>query len=305
YVVSLGQRGSFTGEGAGVALVAADGSIVAATPGFSPSPDLLHTAREAMTEPLAMVEGAESAILFAAPVAPIQAMSSGAEPVGHFVGLRTLDAPFWTSFTALGGADMMVALINGQGEAAVRLGPPDGVDGEMASGLGVAAAVPGDLHRASGPKGEASLLLARAVTGTSLSAVAHVTEANALAGVGERLRSLLLSLMLGLLAAIAAMFALSRHVAGTQAAEAARAAKRHAEEITEREHILRSVADTHPGGLALVGSDDRIVFANNRFASGAGIAPEKTVGRLMNEVLPPSVIEGATAALMRCRAEGQ
>lgn len=327
YVASLGQRGLFRPAGAastdgnlsaGVALFGADGALIASTQGFAPSRESVAAlwsvaASQGRAIGSAVVDG-KAVATFVVPIMPLQAITPNAPPVGFLVGSSILGNEFWAAFEATGAADMQTVLLDRHGDEVSRLGPPMdkgkgvgslAVNARENAGLLQAAAAPDALLLAAGPDGANALLYGKAVAGTPWVIVTHIPESVALSGVNERLQSLLVSLLFGLLALIAAVFALWRHGAATHAAEAASVAEAHSAALARRERMLQTVADTHPGSLVLLDPDNRIIFANARFAGDAGSDPASLVGRALSDTLPAHIARIAAETLGRCQAEGR
>ncbi len=326
YVASLGLRAPFGPAGAspanqsarsgGVALFAADGSLVASSPGYSPS-------FEAIKARLAEVKAAGGALpvfgdggaamAFVAPVPAMQAQSPDATPVGYFVAASPLGEEFFRVLEARSGFDVGVTLLDRRAEGTFRLDGRNGgeaarllrQDAKGDAGLLEAAGAPGTLQAGPGPDGRMALLVASPVAGSSLVAVSHVDGELALGGVTERLRTLLVSLLFCLLAVIAGVFALWRHGVSVNAVEAAVVARAHAAALQRRERMLQMVADTYPGGLVLADRDKRIVFANARFAGEAGAEPALLAGRPLGAALPAEMADAALRAAEQSDRQGR
>ncbi|MGV8998268.1 MAG: hypothetical protein ACOH12_15120 [Parvibaculaceae bacterium] len=119
----------------------------------------------------------------------------------------------------------------------------------------------------------------------------------------ERLRALLLTLLFGLLAVIAGVLALWRHGVSINALKTAAVTKAYAEEIIQRERVLQMVADTYPGELALVDRQNRIAFANARFAGGAGSEASALVGHDFAHSMPGFISAEALQLIERGRRD--
>lgn len=264
YIQSFERRGisgsplppGATGSGVmDVALFAADGSLVATTPGYATAaekPDFAQVAGSVGKIDGLLWKGRAAASIVV-PVMPVQSTVPDPAPVGFVVGFRPLDDAIWTAFGNMGGPDIAVLLLSRTSRGVLPLGPSAAsLTAEQHDAAGIETRLPenwmpGALGRAETEEGRPVLFSGRAVEGSSWMTVATVSEARALSGVEGQLRNLLVNLLLGLLAAIAAVFALWRHGAALHAAEAARLAREHARTLAvdqrKKLHLYRHLAD--------------------------------------------------------------
>jgi uncharacterized membrane protein HdeD (DUF308 family) len=228
YIASLSNRGPFAPSartgGDGLAVVDARGNIVAATRGYRPAPSLVAAAianlKKGNTGPLLSPQSGRAPSVFAASVQPLQAPPS-ASAIGYVIGERSFDKSFWTSdgsaLMAERGHESLVVLRGN--DQPLLLGASVAGVAHIAGELDAARA-PLHLLRAPDLKGEDSLHLAVPVPQTPWMLVETVPVKTALAGVDQRVRDLLIMLLLVLLAIIAGVFALWRNAVARQQAQA-------------------------------------------------------------------------------------
>jgi hypothetical protein len=257
YVISLGSRGPFaTSPGAarsdtGLAVLDAHRHVVAATPGYRPSPQtiaaLIAKMRDGSAGPLSSSATASAANAFLTAVRPIQA-SLSAPPVGYIIGARKLDRSFWESdgsvLAADHGHESLIAI--GSGEAVRLVGSSfQGNAAHAGTGEILAAKAPLHLQRARDMKGRDALHLGVPVAGADWVLVESVPASSALAGVDARIRNLLTILLLSLLAIILGILALWRHMAGIQQAAAREASMKLYRGVAEV--LLQAIDQRDPG----------------------------------------------------------
>lgn len=267
YITSLSGRGAFAASGdrsavakngaaesvTGLAVLDARRQIVASTAGYKPVPRLVAELIAAMKNGNAGPQvsqsdrAARSAFLIA--VMPLQAQGP-VLPIGYVIGERTFDAAFWAS-------DGSALAIDGGHESLIALGGNAVLLGSSASISASASPLSGEFRAARAPlllqsaldfSGDKALHLGIAVKGAPWVLVESVPAKNALAGVDERIRNLVLILLLSLAAIIAAILALWRHNAGMRLAEARQASVKLYRGVTEL--LLLAIDQRDPSAAA-------------------------------------------------------
>ncbi|HEY5337496.1 MAG TPA: HD domain-containing phosphohydrolase [Rhizomicrobium sp.] len=257
YVASLSQRGAFASDagrnpGAGLVVLDAQQRTVVATAGYRPSSILVGRLMAAMKNGEAGPLASWSGTAFLIAIQPMQGMP-GAKPIGYVVGERNVDAAFWETDGAVVRAD-------GGYESLIAVDPKDGpvlvgtsltkadAKAVLSSGEGQAAREPLHLENAPGLLGRNALHLGVPVAGTDWILVESIPAKPALAGVEQRIRTLIVILLLSLLAIIAAILALWRHNAGLRAVETREQSARLYRGVIEL--LLQSIDQRDPGAAA-------------------------------------------------------
>jgi hypothetical protein len=247
YVSSLGMRGDFASQGGGLAVLDAHRNVVAATAGFRPSPALIARLVASLAKGAGGQITSAGSVAFLAAVQPMQSAVS-APPVGYVVGERALDASFWASdgspVAADGGHE---ALVEAGGLTLIGTSAGHIAASESAGEL-AAALRPLHLQIGNDLFGENALHLGVPLKGAPWVLVETVPAKTALAGVDARIRSLVVILLLGLLAIIAAIFALWRHNAGLRAVEAREQSVKLYRGLVEL--LLQAIDQRDPGAAA-------------------------------------------------------
>ena len=307
YIASLGQRPPFVNSVgaevnvAGVALFSSDQKLIASSKGFVPRfKDFKKALDDEADTQVGMRFSNVNGHAYAHLITPVNAMhipSAGlgiTQPIGYVVATFPLDKAFLSRLSDRRGfsSGVMLLSVTPGSVQVLDMGAEPAMWRSLNEGLLkdreliAASKVPGHLFDATGIDKAGALLLAKPVANTTWIIVAYVDRSVALGGITERLRALLLTLLFGLLAVIAMVFALWRHGISIGAIKAARMAEAHATEITQRERVLQVVADTYPGELVLVDRDDRITFANARFEGAAGAKAATLVCSQLTATLP-------------------
>lgn len=324
YIAALGQRAPFVGEeradakGAGVALFSGNQTLIASSVGFEPRfKDFQPALAGARDTPVGATFQNVDGQAFAYLVAPVKATQmpmpvvGAGHPIGYVVAVFPLGKAFLVQLAERSGFSSGVTLLDNtsNGVQALDVGAdtvtwrPLSTDQANGRNLMAASKMPGHLFDSIDIDEASPLVMANSVANTTWTVVAYVDRSIALGGVTERLRSLLVTLLFGLLAVIAAVFALWRHGVSINALRAAHMAEAYAVEIAQRERVLQMVADTYPGELALVDRDDRVAFANVRFAGGAGADATALVGSPLVQTLPKVFGDEAQQVIDRSRRE--
>lgn len=324
YIASLGQRpplgnvGEMEAGGRGVALFSGEGMLIASSRGFEPRFNDFQSALEAGAgAPVGQSFLNVNKRAFAYLVAPVRAMqmpmggSPTVEPIGYVVAAFPLDKSFLASLSERRGFSSGVIVMDVAPDAVQVLEASAETvmwhplsDGELKKQeLLAALKTPDHLFDATHLGEVGALIVANKVVNRSWVVAAYVDSSVALGGVTERLRSLLTTLLLGLLAVIAMVFALWRHGVSVNALKAAHMAETYAQGLAQRERVLQVVADTYPGELVLVDRDNYITFANVRFAGGAGAEAAALVGNSLAGALPIVFGEEAQRVIDRSRRD--
>ncbi len=309
YIASLGQRGVFASSqpgGGGVAIINAAHDVVASTPGYRPAASQISTLTGALSDgaagPIIADEDGKTA-MFMAVIAPLQAPSDAA-PVGYVIASRGLPIAAFAGGGPLAGDTGYQTLLSVVASGAPRmlfstLGTSD--DATISAGEVQAAANPGELVEGPGHDGVQGLHVGLTIPGTSWVLIQSVPRDVALAGVDQRIRSLIFMLLLALLAIIAGVIALWRHNASVVARHQAETARAYADEISAREQVLRAVADAHPGALILLDQGGKVRFVNAHFAGERGADAAQLVGATFAGIVPERWLPAAERAISEAR----
>ena len=212
YIAALGSRSPFTSTSeTGVGLFSADKSLVASSPDFLPAFDSYFGTS---SKPGSVMVGQSGSFLFAQAVPAMPIPPAAAFNVGYLVARAKLDPTLIGELNrksdANGGvwlfkrdADQVWQLEFGESTEWQKLDPSSALQPIIID----ATDNSGKLQSIDGLEAGGELLLSIKVPGSDLVIVAHVARAQALAGVTEHLRSLLLNLLFALLALIALIYA--------------------------------------------------------------------------------------------------
>lgn len=240
YIASLSRRGAFAsslGRSAfvsgtvrsitGLAVLDAHRRVVASTFGYTPPPglvaDLMAAMKNGSAGPQASRSGGAVRSAFLVAVMPLQANGPTA-PIGYVVGERMLEGGFWASdgspLAIDGGHESLVEV--GRDGATILLGSSlaDSAWPSPQAGEFSAARAPLRLQSTSDFSGKMALHLGVPLKSAPWVLIESVPAKNALAGVDERIRTLIIILLLSLAAILAAILVLWRHNAEVRLAEA-------------------------------------------------------------------------------------
>lgn len=308
YIASLAQRGVFAASqpgGGGVAIVNAARDVVVSTPGYTPAPSQISALIAAQSDGAAgpvFVNDTGKSAMFMAAIAPLQAQGHAA-PLGYVVASRGLPVAAFAGGGPLAGDTGYQTLLSlaTPGKPQMLFSTIGAAEGAVSTGEAQAAANPGVLVDGPGHEGAQGLHVGLAIPGTAWVLVQSVPRDVALAGVDQRIRTLILMLLLALLAVIAGVIALWRHNAGVVARYQAETARAYAKEISAREQILRAVADAHPGALILLDAAGKVRFVNAHFAGERGVDAAQLVGAAFAGIVPERWLPAAERAIGEAR----
>ena len=114
-----------------------------------------------------------------------------------------------------------------------------------------------------------------------------VSTDEALADTDARLGRMLTVLLLLVAAVSAGLFAAWRHGTSRRARNAADDARLMAKRYHEQRDLLRLVADSQPGAMAIVDRDGRYLWANRRIWDAAGLDENGIVGKTLAAIVGP------------------
>lgn len=317
YIATLGQKEPFEVQGdGGIALFSGQQALIASSVGFVPRfADYQKALDQLRAGPVGVAFLNDEGSAFTFMVAPIRAMQMPmpgmGEPIGYLVAAFPVGSEFSALLNARSGFSNGVLLFDtsADGVQLLEVAPDSSVwrllnqDEPKDRELLQIAKASDQLADVEALGQDGALVLARSVGNTSWVVATYIDKSFALGGVTERLRALLLTLLFGLLAVIAAVLALWRHGVSVNALKAARVANAHTEEIVQRERVLQMVADTYPGELVLVDDRNQIVFANARFAGGAGSEAAALIGHDIAHSVPKFVGAEALQVVDRSRRD--
>ncbi|WP_439817289.1 HD domain-containing phosphohydrolase [Zavarzinia sp. CC-PAN008] len=301
----------------GLALLDRTGKAIVATSGLPPLDDAVQRflndtplSRPALMDVFAAADGTPL-IGFVAPIYGVQGDGSDASIVGRVMGIRPL-APVFAELVEPPGQQTQTSesyLVRPKGEGFELLSPlRDGsqplakslAGGAQANAAAFAAANPNGFDSRTDHQVRAVLVTGRPIADTSWTLVRQVTEAEALGPVRDRLRTVLVVLILLVIGVVAAMLALWRHGASRRYAQLAHENRVAADRFAALNSFLSLVTDSLPVELHYLDRDNRYVFGNRATARALGIAQEDLRGKTLASVLGPAraaPIEAAAAGV--------
>lgn len=276
---------------------------VAATPGLPPVAGALGAfvaqqlgAREAGVLDLfpAAADGAPS-LAFAAPVAAVQDDA----PVGLVLGVKPVGAALYPLLNQPGATTSSgeAVLVRAEGASVVYLSPlGDGTPPfarrlarstpDLAAGFALDS--PGGFRIARDYRDVEVLVVSRAVPGVPWTLLYKVNRAEALADSDARLTRMLVALLLVLGLVAAGVVAAWWHGTSRRAATAAARFRDMARRFAEQNRFIRRLTDSQPNAIFIVDEDNRVAFANARFANDVGAEDaEALVGKPLANVVGP------------------
>jgi PAS domain S-box-containing protein len=288
--------------GAGLGAFDAAGRAVVATPDLAPlegaARAVLDAARGGVAGFALLPLGAEPTLVLAAPIAAIQG-DPGATPVGAALGVKDVARELWPLLARPPAPERSAfsLLVRRAGAALEILSPAEA--GATPLSRRVALDTPGlaESWAAANPGGFALLrdlrdvevlVTARAIAGSDWILVHRVDRAEALADSDARRARLLLALCLGAGALALVLVAVWRHGASRRARAAADRAGALARRFEAQGRLLRLVTDSQPAGIFILDGDQRLRFANRRFAETSGIGAGDAIGKTLSAVIGPA-----------------
>ncbi len=305
---------------AGIALVDAQGRVMVATPDMPPVDARLaelvqkNRGRRFVDDLSPGPDGAPT-MTFVVPVFAVQSNDEAADQVGAVIGV-TLADDLYPRLKQPGetAASAEAVLLRETGNTIDYLSPL--ADGTAPLALRLARDTP-DLAAAfalANPGGFAVrhdyanaevLVTARRFASVPWTLMYKVATNEALAETDARLGRMLTILLLLVAAVAAALFAAWRHGTSQRARSAAEEARRMAERFHEQRDLLRLVADSQPGAMAIVDRDGRYLWANRKVWEAAGLDEESIVGKPLAAVVGPVPAKALLEAVREALASGR
>ncbi len=287
---------------AGIALLDMQGRIMVATPTMPPIGDRLvglirtNPGRRFVDDLRPGPDGAP-VMTFAVPVYAVQSAGAASDQVGVAVGM-TLANDLYPRLAQPGATatSAEAVLLRANGASIDYLSPlADGTAPFTRSlaldtpGLAAAFAIatPGGFTLARDYANAEVLVTARRFETVPWTLMYKVSTDEALADTDARLGRMLTVLLLLVAAISAGLFAAWRHGTSQRARNAADEARRMAQRYHEQRDLLRLVADSQPGAMAIVDRDGRYLWANRRIWDAAGLDEEGIVGKTLAAIVGP------------------
>ncbi|MHA1112881.1 MAG: HD domain-containing phosphohydrolase [Alphaproteobacteria bacterium] len=288
---------------AGLALLDAEGGVVAATPAMPPLQGRLAAAVATAGDGPRLIDihaGADGrpAIGFVAPVFAIQAEARPARRVGTVIGVKPLTEEFLARLRQPGSTastaetflvrradatiEYLSPLLDGSAPLVRRLAADTA---DLAAAFAMAS--PGGFAIKRDYRDREVLVTGRAFTTAPWVLVHKIDRAEALAESDARRRRLLVYLLLALGVAGGGALALWRHGASRRASAAARRYEGLANRFARQRRLLTLVTDSQPDPIFILDFEGRYRFANAAAAHEAGIAAEDMLGKSLASVLGP------------------
>jgi PAS domain S-box-containing protein len=280
----------------GIAIVAGDGRVLAATTGMPPLDgrlaEFIRDARPGEQALLDAYQGAAASLTmaFAAPIFAVQGDGDPASQIGWVIGVRELAPDLFKELHQPGlawktaeiqlvrrraGVVEYLAPTRQRGDAASRSLAFDTPDLDTAFAL----AQPGAFGVKRDYRGETVLVTSRRIARVPWITVFKIDREEALSASEGQLAGIVVSLLLVIALAVAGMVALWRHGASRRAVATAEQLAALARRYENQGRLLRLVADSVEASIFIVDSDDRFHFANKAAAARAGTTPDDLVGK--------------------------
>lgn len=307
---------------AGIAVIARDGRVLAATDGMPP-------VRGRILDTLSLASDGEARLLdlyrektgaysigFAVPVFAVQAENTAADQVGWVVGVKPVAEELYPLLRQPGtvwhsAEGLLVRRVDAGIEYLSPTGADDGGPGRLFAAdtrnLAGAFAVgnPGGFALRRDYRGREVLLAARRIRAAPWTLYYKIDRDEALGPADARARRLLAWMLGALVAAIAVIAAAWRHGTSVRYARAAAEAESLARRYAAQSDFLRLITDSQPAAMFIVDQDDRYRFANRAAADGAGIAADDLIGKSLASVLGPAAAGRYEAVNREVRDSGE
>lgn len=242
--------------------------------------------------------GGHPTMAFLAPVFPIQGDRVPEQQIGWVVGIKPIGDELYPLLDQPGDTQRSAeaVLVRADGAVIEYLSPlADGTApfeltlARNTPELSAAAAIDstGGFGIGRDYRDEPVLYTSRAVSGVDWALLYKIDRAEALADSERRLRQLLIGLLLGLGALVAALFGLWRHGASLRASAAADRFQQMAERFEAQRDLLRLVSDSQPASIAIIDDAGAYRFANARAALRAGVEKADMVGKTLAAIFGP------------------
>lgn len=305
----------------GIALVGANGAVVAATRGMPPLDadthrDLLAPSGGGRgfldirrTPNGTLVAG------FSLPVHGVQA-DGAARPLGRIVGIRRIEPSLHEALVQPGFAwsTAEILLVRAAGGQVDYLSPRRGGRGALTGAVDagetglvgpIAAQGRSRFGIATDYAGAEVLYAARRIAGAPWAVAVKIDRAEALGPGDARRATLIAALLTAIALVVVAIVAIWRHGTSLRAADAATRFRDLAQRYEAQSKFLRLVADSQPSPMFIVDRDGRYRFANRAAAQEAETAYPDMIGKSITSVLGPAAArryEEANSDAMRSGA---
>jgi PAS domain S-box-containing protein len=290
---------------AGIALVAMDGRILVATEGMPPVEGRFEvflaqaTPGQAQMLDLHRDSTGAPALAFAQPIFAVQAEQAAANQIGWVFGVKQagpelyplLKQPgaVWSTTEAIlvrraaAGIDYISPTRQGD-EPLTRLLSAD--TPRLAASF--AMATPGGFGLRRDYQGNDVLVTARKISRAPWTLLYKIDRAEALGPSDDRANRLLLILLFGIAAIVAAIIAAWRHGTSVRAARAAAESDDLSRRYEAQSRFLKLITDNQPASMFVVDGENRYKFANRVAQSRAGIGEADLMGKSLASVLGPA-----------------
>ncbi len=288
---------------AGLALVDADGNMLASTQDMLPPKGRFQAAMEeaAKGEPVLMdvfetIGG--RGIGFVMPVYGVQQSPESSGPLGFVVGIKLMEDGFFNLLKQPGDTSQTAEtlLVRQEGSVVQYMSPArdeEPFKRTMAmntEGLAAAYALlhPGGFAEQADYKGDRVLVTGRAVDGAPWVVVRKIDIAEAFSATNNRIRStIIVAVLLGLIL-IAGFVAVWRHGTSVRTIRALEETRRMTAQLHSTKQFLEVVTDENPGKIIAVDPEGNVSFINaNALPADAAYSREDLVGKNLVAVLGP------------------
>lgn len=306
---------------AGIALLAPDRHVLAATDGMPPLAGRFGDAVAALPEGrrgfidfTALADG-QVVLGFLEPIYAIQSEPATNQLVGYVLGVTKPDAdllaalkleephPASEKATVVRVNDGMVEYLlplAGTGQIPQRRLSRATTDLDTA----FATDHPGDFAEKIDDSGMHVLVTGRATAIAPWFVAETVSVDEALAVTDAQARRNAVYLLLGAMLIIATILAAWRHGSSRRLAAMAEEYRGLAERFEQQHQRLRVITDTQSDAIYIVDHLGKAQFANRAFAARLGIAAEDCVDKSLNALVGPAAASETLDAVARCLAEG-
>ncbi|MFN0044552.1 MAG: HD domain-containing phosphohydrolase [Alphaproteobacteria bacterium] len=287
---------------AGLALLDRDRNIVATTAAMPP----LDGALAAFLEESVVVERAlldmdrgasgRPRLGFLVPVFAVQGANKPADRIGYVLGLKEADDTLFSLLAQPGSIErsLEAVLVRRRGAVIEFLSPL--ADGSAPLARSIAHDTPDlvEAYAIPNPGGFTLgrdyrdfevLATSRAVPSTPWTLVQKIDRAEALANSDNRLRRMLVLLLVGVAAVAAGLIAAWRHGASRRAEDAMARFRDVAGRLERQGKFLNLVTDSAPSVIFVSDRAGKYRFANRRAAELAGMAPADMIGKTLSAVI--------------------
>lgn len=293
---------------AGIALLAMDGRLIAATEGMPSLQDRVlndlspDPAGETRLLDLYLDSTGHHSIGFAAPIFSVQAQGHRTDQLGWVIGIKRAAADLYPLLIQPGAVWRSAeALLVRRVDAGIEyLSPTRAADNAIGRllaadtpNLAAAFAIenPGGFGIRRDYQGRDVLVSARKIRAAPWTLYYKIDRAEALGPSDDRTWRLLIWLLGGITAVIAVVVAAWRHGTSLRAARAAEKAETMARKFEAQSQFLKLITDSQPAAMFIVDQEDRYKFANRVAADGAGIGEHDLLGKSLASVLGPGAAQ--------------